>query len=330
MLDPSHEAALRAWWECGHATALERPYDNWAPWAVSRVALPGPNPERVVTLLAAYDASAPDQVVGVAMLMLPRQDNPHLVFAEVLVPAAMRRRGTGSALLAEVERRALAAGRSVVLIETCAPPGTVGEGGRFGQARGYQVAAVEQRKVLDLVAAEPSWPQVRGLCAEKLGDYRLVEWRDAVPEALIAGYAALLSGFTDQIPLGELAIEGSEWTPRRIRAAEERLLAIGRGDIHVAAVAADGTLVAVTDLAIARADPRIAHVGLTNVLPEHRGHRLGLAMKLRAQEVVRSDYPGCELLSTENAGENAAMNAVNERLGYRVVEDLVELQKRLD
>ena len=52
-------------------------------------------------------------------------------------------------------------------------------------------------------------------------------------------------------------------------------------------------------------------------------------MKLTAQRRLRADYPGCELLVTDNAGVNAPMNAVNERLGYRVVEDLLELQKRL-
>ena len=55
-------------------------------------------------------------------------------------------------------------------------------------------------------------------------------------------YAVLLSGFLDQIPLGDLDLENSAWTPERIRRNEERIRDLGRDDIHVAALAMDGTL----------------------------------------------------------------------------------------
>ena len=37
----------------------------------------------------------------------------------------------------------------------------------------------------------------------------------------------------------------------------------------------------------------------------------------------------CAYVETGNAGVNAAMNSVNERLGYRVVERCLDVQKRL-
>ena len=67
----------------------------------------------------------------------------------------------------------------------------------------------------------------------------------------------------------------------------------------------------------------------TLVLPEHRGRALGLSMKLANQRLVRARFPGCRILMTGNAGVNAAMNAVNDRLGYRLVEVSVEMQKQL-
>ncbi len=39
--------------------------------------------------------------------------------------------------------------------------------------------------------------------------------------------------------------------------------------------------------------------------------------------------PECELVRTSNAEVNSHMNAVNERMGYRLVEDLLEVQKEL-
>ena len=65
------------------------------------------------------------------------------------------------------------------------------------------------------------------------------------------------------------------------------------------------------------------------MLPEHRGHSLGLAMKVANQQALRAAYPECRILMTGNADVNAAMNAVNVKLGFREVERCIELQKDL-
>ena len=65
------------------------------------------------------------------------------------------------------------------------------------------------------------------------------------------------------------------------------------------------------------------------VLPEARGHRLGLGMKLATHRAVRAAHPECTAIVTSNADVNTHMNAVNEALGYRVLEQLLEYQKHL-
>ena len=64
------------------------------------------------------------------------------------------------------------------------------------------------------------------------------------------------------------------------------------------------------------------------VLPEHRGHSLGLAMKLATHRSLVAQVPECRIVATGNADVNAHMNAVNERMGYRLVEQLLEFQKK--
>ena len=82
-------------------------------------------------------------------------------------------------------------------------------------------------------------------------------------------------------------------------------------------------------------DPLPAHVdhyaqiGITMVLPEHRGHSLGLAMKLATHATLATAVPACGLVTTSNADVNDHMNAVNEAMGYRLVEQLLEVQKKL-
>ena len=65
------------------------------------------------------------------------------------------------------------------------------------------------------------------------------------------------------------------------------------------------------------------------VLPGHRGHALGLALKLATHEALMAAEPQCRLVTTNNADANAQMNAVNDQLGYRLVEQQLEVQKTL-
>jgi RimJ/RimL family protein N-acetyltransferase len=94
-------------------------------------------------------------------------------------------------------------------------------------------------------------------------------------------------------------------------------------------VTPDGTVVGLTGVRVSTHDPRAAHIGVTMVLPEHRGHRLGLATKLASHRALRAAFPECRLVTTSNAEVNAHMNAINEAMGYELVETLVEYHKRV-
>ena len=58
-------------------------------------------------------------------------------------------------------------------------------------------------------------------------------------------------------------------------------------------------------------------------------YRLGLALKVTTHDLVRAAYPALLTVDTSNAEINTHMNAVNETLGYRPIETLLELQKVL-
>ena len=97
----------------------------------------------------------------------------------------------------------------------------------------------------------------------------------------------------------------------------------------MAARAPDGTLAGHTAVTLSELTPDLAFISTTLVMPEHRGHRLGLAMKVRLHQLLRAEYPACTTIVTGNAGVNTWMNAVNDQLGYRVVEQILEMQKVL-
>ncbi|HET7432833.1 MAG TPA: GNAT family N-acetyltransferase [Nocardioides sp.] len=325
-VDVADEPRLREWYDAWAAAQAHRPPETYESWENARVALPRPHPDYAVELFTAHDHEA---VVGAAMVNLPLSDNRTLAYAEVGVPPHLRRRGFGVALLAEVERRSRAAGRERALVEVYVPPDGACDGVGFAERHGYSVANREAMKAVDLDAAAPRWPALEAEALAARADYRVVTWRDTCPDDLVESFGAALSRVMSLIPQGDLDLEDADFTVERIRAGEQRRRDIGVADLEAAAVTPDGTVVGLTGVRVNLHDPRVAHVGVTMVLPEHRGHRLGLATKLATHRALREQVPACRLVVTSNAERNTHMNAINDALGYRQLETLLEYHRTL-
>jgi GNAT superfamily N-acetyltransferase len=325
-IDAKDEARLSEWWHASRAADTGRPYDFWPTWEVARAYYRTDDPNTDTTMLAAY---VDGEIAGAARLRYPLKDNTHLTWAMFGVLEPFRRRGIGTALVAAGEDDARDHGRNVLLADVKTPPGATSGGHLdFAAKVGFEPASMEEHKALDLAGSEHLWPALDAEVAEAIGDYRIEVWTE-IPEEHLDGYCGLLNIFMSQIPTGDLPLEDLHWDRARIRANEARAREIGLVEFTSAAIAPDGSLAASSDVNINVQDPRIADIGITLVLPEHRGHRLGLAVKLANHRALRAAYPQTELVTTTNANVNAHMNAINERMGYRVVEQFHELQKKL-
>jgi GNAT superfamily N-acetyltransferase len=65
------------------------------------------------------------------------------------------------------------------------------------------------------------------------------------------------------------------------------------------------------------ADGRAVTQGYTMVLPEHRGHNLGIRIKINNLRKLMTSEHGAARIITGNAGENEAMLQINRALGFR-------------
>ena len=72
-----------------------------------------------------------------------------------------------------------------------------------------------------------------------------------------------------------------------------------------------------------------ARIGHRRSAPRTEVGRLGLALKVAALDVALAAYPDLRTVDTSNAEANEHMNRINQQLGYRPIETLLELQKRL-
>ena len=330
-LDPANEPLLHAMYDVSAAARAERPFEVWAPWPTTYKTWTHTSPQEQTDVLwvARAGGSAGDPVVGMASASLPLLDNQHTAHATLFVHPDHQRRGIGTRLLDTVAAHARGAGRSVLMTSPCSPVDRPGSGEAFLAARGFELGIAETQQVCDLEESAPTWQALAEQAATHHAGYRFEPWQERVPEPLVEGYCDMGEAFNHEVPLGELEIEPEVWSAERVRSRDDRFVATGRHQFGVLAFAADGTCVGTTELFVNEAASWRALQGGTLVLPGHRGHQLGLALKVANLAAVRVSFPGCRYVFTAVAGVNAPMNAVNDALGFRAVERLLEMQLRL-
>lgn len=330
VADPGHEAALHRWWQVADAVDRDgRPWSWYLTWESLLQTFRTPTAAWTRTVLAAYDGG---ELVGGAHLQLPQLDNLHVAHVWVFVAPGRRRQGTGSMLLDRALAEATAQHRDTLLGAVTVPqghePGAV-PGFAFAERHGFRAGISEGQKLLDLPATEPIWDALAAEAAPHHRDYRLVTWVDVQPAELVDGYCALNEAFNEEAPTGDLDVEKEVWDEARVRDRERVFRETGRHEVATAAVASDGTVAGLTEIMLSEFSPERALQGGTIVSPGHRGHRLGLAMKVANQRALRERFPAVRRVITGNADVNVHMNAVNDRLGFREVELSVEMQRKL-
>ncbi|MGL3149381.1 GNAT family N-acetyltransferase [Microbacterium sp. A82] len=331
-IDPFDNDAVDIWWEIYAAAERADRGQDTPVWTLeeSRLELQ----QRTDTIeRRAYLAHLDGDVAASARLALPQRDNVHSAELGVHVAPALRRRGIGSAVLTLLEGDAQAAGRSILNSETSWPyaageDGTGIPGREFARRHGYALALgdVQSRLRLPVDAA-----LLDGLDAEASGHsagYTLQSWVGAVPEEVVAGWAALDAAVETEAPIGALEIEARTADVADVRATEALLAQQNRTSYGTIALDADGRVAAFTQIVVSGGDGNAYQWG-TLVHRDARGNRLGTAVKLANLRMLQAHSPETAAVYTYNAGVNEHMLAINTRLGFAPSERLGELQKRL-
>lgn len=280
----------------------------------------------------AWSAVVGDETVGAMWLELPLKDSTHRAELAVQVLPAHRRRGYGSRMLAHLESQAGVAGRTTLGAEVWWPwelgaEGVGSPGLGFAHAHGFEVALTDVRRVLSLPVAPARLHELGAAAARHHGGYELRSFVGPVPTELEVGWASLDVLVETEAPTGGLDIETPEPDVAAVRESERLLAEQGRTSFGTVALAPDGTGVGMTHIVVSSEDGKAYQWG-TLVLREHRGHRLGTALKVANLQMLQRRMPGVPSVSTYNAEVNAHMINVNEALGFRAVEWLGELQRR--
>jgi GNAT superfamily N-acetyltransferase len=328
-VDPSDESLTHRFWQLGKAADEEgRPWSPYWSWAAAQAAFTMPSSATRKLLLGAFEDGT---MLGGAEISLPLLDNTHSVRLDLYVDPVHQRCGAGSALAAAALGTAARQGRTLVNAEVATPlDAPESPGLRLALRLGFTTGVVNDMKVVDLDATEHLWRPILAETEEPAAGYELRSWRDTCPDDLVDGYCALLTAFVEESPTGDLDVDPELWEEKRLREKEERFAASGRHETTTVAVSPAGQVVGLTEAMVSAHAPDRGSQGATIVLPAHRGHRLGLRLKATNHLLLRERFPGCRTLLTGNADVNTAMNAVNDLLGFRPVEQIHEMQKKLE
>jgi GNAT superfamily N-acetyltransferase len=247
-----------------------------------------------------------------------------------------RRAGIGSALFERVEQVALDAGAPVLKANL---PHTVTAGGprvipptgfgdlpanddgvRFLGSRGYALEQINRISLLRLDGLAERLHPLQDAAARAAGaDYRVVTWTGPTPERWTDDLAVLRTRMSTDAPSAGLVNPVDEWDTDRIREHDARVASSGR-TVFTSAVehVPSATLAGFSELVVSAGNP-VAVQEDTLVLRDHRGHRLGMLLKIAAANLLREAAPGIEAIVTYNAEENRPMLDVNEAMGFEAI-----------
>ena len=288
------------------------------------------DPAESLTASAAYDPSD-GTLVGAGMLMMFLLDNREKGFVEVYVDPDRQGHGVGSALASHLARSADAAGRTTLLAQAHYPFDRRDDHPyrKFLEKQGYQLAMTQVRRDLRLPVAPESIDGWITEAARHHQGYRIETYAGAPPDELLESFVFVVNQLVVDAPQGDEQWEPQAITPELFTAQQKHHADAGRETLHTVAVdESTGEVVAYSTLSVRLGDDDVNQWG-TLVHRDHRGHRLGLAVKAHALADLQRRYPDSTRISTVNAEVNQQMVGINERLGFEPVEILGEFQRTL-
>jgi len=258
----------------------------------------------------------PEECAAWYVLRLPQRENRKVAMLSMMVHPGSRRSGCGRALLRHAADRARQHGRVLLTGEAAEDS----PGSAFARAAGAQQEITEVRRRLVLNDIPPGrLPSLRAQAEPSAAGYELRSWAGAAP-ADRQGAVAEIYAEAEDMPHEE-GREPQHWDVERVRMDEHRAAVQGLQNYTVAAVRpGDGRLAGLTRLAVDPGDPGWGFQELTVVARADRGHRLGLLMKVAMLELLAEREPGLTRIITGNADANRHMIAINDALGFTVLD----------
>jgi GNAT superfamily N-acetyltransferase len=283
-------------------------------------------------LFAAAEPGGP--MLGVGSMEFPLRDNLHAADIVVAVHPEHRRRGVGTAIVERLGEVARADGRRTLnsLVDVPVATSAIHASRFFAPRVGFAPSMPGHSRRLRLPADKARLDELREVVAQARGasQYRVLTFEAPWPDEMVEDHCTLLKVMSTDEPAGDGEREEETWDPGRVHEADQLLAAREvRKLAAVAQHAPSGRIVAFSEILLADDTPEQCWQLVTVVHRAHRGHRLGLAIKIANLDVLAERAPDVRFIRTGNAAVNAPMIAVNDMMGFEVVGEGMFWQKHL-
>jgi GNAT superfamily N-acetyltransferase len=327
-LDLDDDAQLRATYELLHRAEL-----------LGREGAPYWSHESFVGALRSPDSGESQDVrvgyvdgelVAYGVLYLFLLDNTDKGWLEVRVDPDHRRKGYGRAMLEHLAAIADADGRTEVLAEAKVPVDDVETHpySLFLKSLGFVHSNVELVRYQQLPVDDAKIRSWIDEAATRHEDYRIETFQDDIPAELVPSLCVLFGQLAVDAPTGAVDFEEEVMTPERFAEQQAQVKAMGRTVLETLAIAPDGTVAAQTTLSAPLDGSTDVWQWGTFVHREHRGRRLGLAVKAANLRALQTRYPDMRRVVTQNGETNDFMVSINERMGFELAEASAEFVRR--
>ncbi|HEX2144939.1 MAG TPA: GNAT family N-acetyltransferase [Glycomyces sp.] len=278
------------------------------------------------------------KVVGVLGIGMPTRANLHFAWAWLTVHPDRRDRGIEEALLERFIAIARENGRTEITLDTH----MTWEGGverstarqEFLEQHGFKLALTVINRRCAVDALEPAVEQelLEKAQAAAGDEYEIISWIGRTPAELVETMARIDSTILAEVPLGELGLEPETIDAELKNAKADRAEAIGIVPVQTVARHRESGEVVANTAVFLHDDGEFpdAYQGITIVDKVHRGHRLGMLLKLVNLRLLRENFPHIRAIWTDNADVNAPMIDINVVLGYEIVDAGGEFQLKLE
>ncbi|GAA1950254.1 GNAT family N-acetyltransferase [Agromyces allii] len=286
--------------------------------------------------LRAFAAWRGDRCIGRVECTWERSEGAETLDLVLGVLPEARRQGVGTALLAAARGVAIELGRDIltamsdVAAAALEAPGDRLEardgsgsipasdpGAAFAVSHGFRLAQLERVSGQPVGGRDAEFARAFAELEAGASGYRILTWVDHAPDHLVDSLAIAQQAMSTDPPVGESTYDVEIWDAARVRATEAQAIESGRTSLFAAAVDASDTVAGFTELSLPEGSAS-AFQWSTIVLEAHRGHRLGMRLKLANLVQLHRVAPERTDVYTWNADENEHMLAVNVALGYTV------------
>lgn len=275
-----------------------------------------------------YGAYLGDRMVGELIVFGSTRSNLDRGTLLIWVAPDSARRGIGSRLLAHGEQRLRYHGRRIA--QSYAQLGADGASGyaRFAGRHGYRMVQPAVGRQLPLPADPALLDRLEREALPQAGGYTIRVVDGPIPDDLRAGYVRLANRLPIESPSGDVDLEDGGRTIEDVIEQDRDLVDSGRRRITALALAGD-EVVAFACAVVSPPGNDHVQQWATIVDRAHRGHRLGMLVKIAALRTIQETAPEKRFVATDNAETNEHMIAINEALGFRVISREGEFEKEL-